>query len=123
MKLSLLSDRSWQGLDEIRIDRYPCVLGRDSDSDYPVPLAFISRRHCRFILQGGQVMVHDLESFNGTFVNGSRLCAPTPITDGDELSLGPLCFRIRLRTEVEETVIEDRMQSSTEKMPVLAADR
>jgi hypothetical protein len=47
MKLSLVSDSLWNGLEEIRVDRYPCVLGRDSDSDYPVRLAFVSRRHCR----------------------------------------------------------------------------
>jgi pSer/pThr/pTyr-binding forkhead associated (FHA) protein len=72
------------------------------------------------VVSDGQVLVHDLESFNGTFVNGSRIRAPTAIADGDELRLGPLSFRIRLRTDAEETVFEDRHQSCTEKMPVLA---
>jgi FHA domain len=120
MKLSLLSDRPWNEVDEIRIDHYPCVLGRDRDSDYSVQLSFISRRHCRFLLQDGRVVVHDLESFNGTFVNGSRIAAPTAITDGDELRLGPMSFRVRLRTEVEETVLDDQRRSGTRKIPALA---
>jgi pSer/pThr/pTyr-binding forkhead associated (FHA) protein len=119
MKLSLITERPWNGLDEIRIESYPSVLGRDRDCDCSLPLAFVSRRHCRFVLEGDQVLVHDLESFNGTYVNGSRISGPTAMADGDELGLGPLCFRIRLRKEVEETVVENGGQASTKKIPVL----
>ncbi|MEA2478780.1 MAG: hypothetical protein QOJ07_702 [Thermoleophilaceae bacterium] len=49
----------------------------------------ISRRHARFRRTGdGQVLLEDLGSTNGTFVNGQRLTAPALLNPGDRISLG-----------------------------------
>lgn len=53
---------------EILVDRYPFVIGRRSDNDCTLALAFVSRRHCQFTRVDGQVHVQDLESYNGTYV-------------------------------------------------------
>lgn len=81
---------------EFSLDRFPFVIGRRSDNDGCLPLAFISRHHCRFFRQDQQVLVQDLESYNGTFVNGRSADSPLPIENGDELTLGPLSFRVVL---------------------------
>ena len=88
---------------EIAIDRFPFVIGRRTESDCALPLACISRRHCEFTQGDDQVLVQDLESYNGTFVNGRRALAPLPLHHGDELSLGPILFRVLLRAEIQET--------------------
>jgi predicted component of type VI protein secretion system len=80
------------------------VIGRQRENDCPLPLAFVSRQHCRLTLDRGQVYIQDLESYNGTFLNGRRILAPTPIHHGDELSLGPLCFRVAVLPPPAETV-------------------
>src|SRR6516225_6681549 len=74
---------------EIVVDHFPFVIGRRSDNDCALALVFVSRRHCRFTLDDHHVMVQDLESYNGTFVNGKRVTSPLPISHGDELTLGP----------------------------------
>jgi len=88
---------------EIVVDRYPFVIGRRSDNDCALPLAFVSRRHCQFILAESQVLVQDLESHNGTFVNGQRASLPLPIHNGDEIYLGPCGFRVVMPAARHET--------------------
>lgn len=88
---------------EIIVDRFPFVIGRRGDTDWSLPLAFVSRRHCQFTRHGGQVMVQDLESYNGTFVNGKRAVTPLPVQNGDELTLGPCSFRVMVSNDAGET--------------------
>jgi pSer/pThr/pTyr-binding forkhead associated (FHA) protein len=66
-------------------------------------LAFISRHHCQFLLDGNQVLVQDLESYNGTFVNGRPASPPLPVRHGDEVSLGPVSFRVMMQGGAQDT--------------------
>jgi pSer/pThr/pTyr-binding forkhead associated (FHA) protein len=54
----------------------------------------VGRRHVRIFVSGGQVMVEDLDSTNGTLLNGVRLTArqPQPLHQGDQLTLGKLAM-------------------------------
>lgn len=58
----------------------------------------VGRRHARLFVQAGQIMVEDLDSTNGTFLNAARLSPrqPTPLKQGDELRLGNLRLRVEL---------------------------
>ena len=87
---------------EIVVERFPFVIGRRTDSDRRLPLSFVSRRHCQFTQTGDQVLVQDLESFNGTFVNGKRASSPLPVQNGDELRLGPCVFRVSMLDDTGE---------------------
>ncbi|HWQ15846.1 MAG TPA: zinc-ribbon domain-containing protein [Roseiflexaceae bacterium] len=55
----------------------------------------VGRKHLRLFVSGGQVMVEDLDSTNGTLLNGRRLAArqPQPLRDGDQISAGKLALR------------------------------
>jgi hypothetical protein len=97
MRILLQSPASWEGVDPILIERFPYVIGRSSDADRPLPLVFVSRAHCRFNLVGDEVVLEDLGSANGTYVNGVRLGPATPLRHGDEVRLGPLGFRVELQ--------------------------
>ena len=83
---------------DLCLESFPAVLGRGGDCDIPVPIGFVSRRHCRFVRRGDEIWVQDLESLNGTFVNGCLAIFPTPVNHGDELRLGPMSFRVALMT-------------------------
>lgn len=58
----------------------------------------VGRRHARLFVQDGQIQIEDMESTNGTLVNGQRLTArrPQPLRDGDQIQLGRLALRIQL---------------------------
>lgn len=65
----------------------PMTLGRNPDCDIIIPLRQVSRHHSRISpLQGG-VKIEDLSSKNGTFLNGSLIQEPTPLSDGDEIQI------------------------------------
>ena len=64
------------------------TLGRATGADFIVDAALISRVHCRLTASNdGQLEVRDLESTNGTFVNGARVDAMT-LTPGDRVQVG-----------------------------------
>ena len=58
----------------------------------------VSRRHARILKQGNEVIVEDLASVNGTFINGKRLdpYLPESLKDGDTLYLGKVLIEVRI---------------------------
>jgi CheY-like chemotaxis protein len=80
----------------IAVNRFPCVVGRHPDCDYRINNPLISRQHCAFSLRNGRVWVEDLQSRNGTRLNGEPLQGARPLEDGDLLDLGHLPFGVRL---------------------------
>src|SRR5437870_5045755 len=66
------------------------VLGRDTGADVVLidPSAEVSRRHARIVIRGTEVVLEDLGSSNGTFVNGERLDEPYALRAGDKVTLG-----------------------------------
>jgi len=66
------------------------TIGRSTGADFIVDAALVSRVHCRLtVLPGGELEVRDLESTNGTFVNGARVEAAR-LSPGDRLQVGRL---------------------------------
>ncbi|MCU0292196.1 MAG: SpoIIE family protein phosphatase [Thermoanaerobaculaceae bacterium] len=72
----------------LRIDRPVSVLGRDPSSDIVVSHPTVSRRHAKLEWDGEQLMVEDMGSSGGTFVNGARVQRER-LMPGDTLRLGP----------------------------------
>src|SRR5215510_11345392 len=64
------------------------TLGRATGADFSVDGALVSRVHCRLIaLPGGGLEVRDLDSTNGTFVNGTRVQS-AELASGDKIQIG-----------------------------------
>jgi hypothetical protein len=57
----------------------------------------VGRRHIRLFVQGGQVLIEDMDSTNGTLLNNQKLTArqPQPLHDGDQISVGKLLLRFQ----------------------------
>lgn len=72
------------------------TIGRGPAPDLSLQHPTVSRRHARVrVLEGGRYLITDLESDNGTRVNGNRISQPTSLSDGDRVNLGvvELLFR------------------------------
>ena len=63
------------------------TLGRAPRADFIVDAALVSRVHCRLAASAAEIEAVDLESTNGTFVNGQRVARGT-LRDGDRLRVG-----------------------------------
>src|SRR5262245_26508010 len=64
------------------------VLGRDPDAVLWIDHPSVSRKHARILIGGGKASVEDLQSKNGTFVNGKDIKKRTALADGDEIRVG-----------------------------------
>ena len=70
------------------------LAGRDVSSDVRLPAdGYASGRHARFVRGEEADVVEDLNSTNGTFVNGERLAGSRPLRDGDLITLGQTQLR------------------------------
>jgi pSer/pThr/pTyr-binding forkhead associated (FHA) protein len=69
------------------------VLGRAVECDLSFSVAHMSRKHAQLSIVNGQLMVKDLESANGTFVNGKQI-QEAKLNKGDELRLDTLSFTV-----------------------------
>jgi pSer/pThr/pTyr-binding forkhead associated (FHA) protein len=72
------------------------TLGRGPASDISLPDPAISRKHAAVRLDGTTVVVEDLDSANGTVVNGEEIHSARRLENGDVLELGETRLEIRI---------------------------
>lgn len=74
------------------------TIGRVEDNAFQIAEPSVSSRHCEILLQGGEVLVKDLNSTNGTFINGEKITERV-LKPGQTLRLG----NVELKLEVPGT--------------------
>ena len=79
------------------------VVGRDPAASIYVEAIGVSRRHAMISVSENRVVLQDLGSKNGTYVDGERVTMPTPLADACEILLGPEPLIFRRRTVVKPT--------------------
>lgn len=71
------------------------VIGRSSEADVEIDDPYASEFHARVGLQDERIVVHDLGSTNGTYVNGRRVTSPTTVSRGDTVQIGKTTLEVR----------------------------
>lgn len=66
------------------------VIGREPDATVMAPDSAVSRRHARLIVSEDAVVLEDLGSKNGTFLNGVKLVEPAALRPGDVITVGSI---------------------------------
>ena len=84
-KLSLMFENRL--VKEVPIGSRPVGIGRSPDNDLPVDNLAVSNHHARVFFEAGRLVVEDLDSLNGTFVNDLRVERAT-LHDGDSIWIG-----------------------------------
>jgi hypothetical protein len=77
---------------EFPLDRPVLRIGRGSMNEIVIQDSQSSRQHAEITRQGDQVIVRDLGSTNGTFVNGERITGPRLLQPGDQVRIGETSF-------------------------------
>src|SRR5688572_5816033 len=83
-------------------------LGRQADCDLVLTEGHASRRHAKFSLADGAVWLEDLNSANGTFVNGQRISAKVRLNSGDRLRFDTEEFDFRIPAAAPATADEGK---------------
>lgn len=71
------------------------TIGRVRGNDIVLPVGNVSKRHTRLLVRDGRVLVVDLRSTNGTYVNGERIDAPRTLEDGDKVYIGDATLTVQ----------------------------
>jgi DNA-binding winged helix-turn-helix (wHTH) protein len=88
------------------------IAGRDAECSLVIDANTVSRRHARITVVSGTATIEDLDSTNGTHVNGTRIAAPTRLAPGSELALGSEVLQVRARSPSALTVRVDPVPGS-----------
>jgi two-component system, cell cycle response regulator len=89
------------------------LLGRSADADVVVSDDGVSRRHARLVLEGGVYVITDLNSANGTWVQGARVTAPRRLEDGDRIQIGPTLLLRYTVTDADQRALLEKLYATS----------
>lgn len=75
----------------------PVVIGRSPSSDIVIEQPFVSASHARLTLQGPALVLEDLNSTNGTMVNGHLITQAVTLREDDVVQIGDVIMRVSRR--------------------------
>ena len=90
-RLVLLSEGFAGRTYDLKVDR--TTVGRVSDNAFEIPEASVSSHHAEILLKGNEVVVRDLDSTNGTFINGERITEAV-LQPGQTLRFGTIELKL-----------------------------
>ena len=73
-----------------------CILGRDPSASVRLEEESVSKQHARLTFTDGTFSIEDLESSNGTFVNGRRVHQRSDLRPGDLIRLGAVILKLEV---------------------------
>ncbi len=94
-KLVVLSEGLTGRSHELKVDK--TTIGRVDDNTFPIAEPSVSSHHCEVLLRGAEVLVKDLGSTNGTYINGQRI-TESVLKPSQILRLGQVELRLESET-------------------------
>ncbi len=135
VKSGLTSGEKYEFIEEFE----EIILGRSPDCDIQIPHKSVSKNHAKIVKRGKEFELIDLNSSNGTYVNGVKIEGSVKLKDRDEIILGQgeeknkikIIFinseekegektveKVEKKSEVEEPKIKEELKESEEKKEV-----
>src|SRR5205814_9819194 len=93
------------------------TIGRVDENDICLPKGNISKKHTKIVVQDGKIIVLDLKSTNGTYVNGRKLAGPRLISPADKVYIGD--FILNVEPPDIEAPAEDLPPADEEAEPTI----
>jgi pSer/pThr/pTyr-binding forkhead associated (FHA) protein len=104
------------------LDEPVVSIGRLVSNDICLEDPFVSRHHCVIRTEGDEYMIEDLNSANGTYVNG-ELVKACSLTEGAFIRIGSSLFRFRLQNPEEAMAVSQNLISPNGERPLFASTR
>ena len=76
-------------------DKTEVLIGRVKGNDVVLPKTNVSKRHSRIVVKDGKIILVDLKSTNGTFINGHKITTPHVMQEGDKVFIGDFMIEVR----------------------------
>lgn len=90
----VITEGSREGM-EMPLGGGPITIGRSSESNVVIRDDYTSTNHARLDLRGEGWVLSDLESTNGTFVNGQKVTGPVTVAERTPITIGTTTFELR----------------------------
>ena len=117
-KLVVLSAGMTGRTQELKVDK--TTIGRVEDNTFQIAEPSVSSHHCEVLLRGSEVVVRDLNSTNGTYINGEKVTERV-IKPGQILRLGQIEMRLETdapaapaKKQLDQTLVMQRGVSLNE---------
>lgn len=108
-----------QVLREVPLQGLPLAIGRAGDNDLQIDDLAVSDHHARLYAEGDKLLIEDLDSLNGTFVNDARVQRAT-LRDGDSIQVGKHQLQVDTVYETSTTIADS--VSGGRKTPAAEAE-
>jgi pSer/pThr/pTyr-binding forkhead associated (FHA) protein len=96
---------------ELKVEK--TTVGRVEDNSFQIAEPSVSSHHCEFLLKGNDVVVKDLQSTNGTFLNGQQITGEAVLKPGQVVRLG----QVEVRLEGPDSAPAKKVVDRTMVMP------
>jgi pSer/pThr/pTyr-binding forkhead associated (FHA) protein len=80
---------------EIALSGRQLTIGRAGDSDLIVDDEYASTHHAKLVFINGDWLIQDLDSTNGTFLDGQKVSTPLPVAMNTQVRVGQTTFELR----------------------------
>lgn len=96
----------------IPLNSFPVLVGRESDLTVMLDSDNVSRQHAEIYLRQSLLMIRDLGSTNGTFVNHERINGDQALRTGDVIRFADVEFRLLNKNDVRESLVSDSTETA-----------
>lgn len=105
-RLVLLSEGLTGRAHELKVEK--TTVGRLEDNAFQIPEGSVSSHHCEIIQKGMEILIRDLNSTNGTFINGQQV-TEAQLRPGQILRLGNVEMRLEVGTPAPKKLPDQTM--------------
>ena len=119
MQFRLVIEKNGKRSRAVQLSATPARIGRAHGNAVRIPSSEVSRRHCEVREDDGLLKIEDLESVNGTYLNGDLITGEAVVRPGDRLQIGPVTFVVEY--ELTPDAVE-RLRAMDNERVVVAED-
>jgi pSer/pThr/pTyr-binding forkhead associated (FHA) protein len=114
-RLVILSEGLTGTAHELTVEK--TTIGRVDDNTFPIPEGSVSSHHCEVLLRGSDIIIRDLNSTNGTFINGHQVTGEAPLKPGQILRLGQIEIRLEDAASAKAAAAAKKLPQQTMVIP------
>jgi|GEM_PF-796374 len=107
----LANGRKWV----IPINKFPFIIGRSPTCDLNIASKEISRNHAEVNTFGNSIVLIDMNSTNGTFVNNKKITSRITLISGDVIHFGDVEFKILNKNHINNTITRTHVSKESKK--------